>query len=449
MDRVLLVEDRENLREMLRAALSERFFVDPVGDAEAASAHLRAEPYDVVVTDVRLPGASGIDLLPLARERGCEVVVMTAYGAVPEAVAALKSGAYDYLQKPFEPELLMRVVGHAAERRRLIRRTQQLEHAVSAEQSGLIGDSPAMVAVRRMLEKVAASPAPVLLLGESGTGKEVAARELHRISQRGAFVAVNCGAIPENLLEAEMFGVAKGAFTGATADRPGLIEAAAGGTLFLDEIGDLPLSVQVKLNRVLEDGEYRRVGETETRRAQFRLVAATNVDLDAAAQSGRFRADLLFRLKVVTLRLPPLRERREDVAALAARFLVLAQAKLGTRAWRVAPEALSVLEAAEWRGNARELRHAVEHAAVVAEDDTIEVHHLPEELRAVAPTAVHGTYRAACERAADAAGHAYLVGLLTSLHGNVTKAAAEAGVERESLHRLLRRHRIDPGKFRG
>lgn len=450
MDRLLLVEDRENLRVMLAAALAEVFVVDAVADVESALRLIDEGPYDVVVTDVRLPGASGTDLLAAVRERGDapEVVMMTAYGAVPDAVAALRAGAYDYLVKPFEPDLLVRVSTRAAERHRLLRRTRELERAVTRTDGEFVGASVALENVRRMIDKVARSPIPVLLLGASGTGKEVVAREIHRVSARSSFVAVNCGAIPENLVESELFGVKRGAFTGANADRQGLVESASGGTLFLDEIGDLPLPTQVKLNRVLEEREFRRVGDTEVIRADFRLVAATHVDLEAAVAAGRFRQDLLFRLKVVTVRLPPLRERREDVAMLVARFLQLAAARLGTRAWRVSPEALSLLEAADWPGNARELRHAIEHAAVMADADTIDVEHLPDELRAAAPKARRGTYRAACEQAADLAGRTYLVDLLTELGGNVTRAALEAGVERESLHRLLRRHQIDPARFR-
>jgi two-component system response regulator AtoC len=435
---------------MLEAALRASFAVEAVADAETALALLDSAPFDVVVTDVRLPGASGRELLRTLRERDepPEVVLMTGYAAVPDAVDALRGGAYDYLVKPFEPDLLVRTVSRAAERHRLLRRTRELERAVSHTDGELVGASAAMEGVRRMIDKVARSPVPVLLLGESGTGKEVVARELHRVSGLGPIVVVNCGAIPEGLVEAELFGVRRGAFTGATADRRGLVEAAEGGTLFLDEIGDLPPPLQVKLNRVLEEGEFRRVGDHEVRRAGFRLVTATHVDLEAAVAAGRFRQDLLFRLKVVTLRLPPLRERREDVPLLAARFLQRASARLSTRAWRVSPEALAVLESAEWRGNARELRHAIEHGAVMAEGDTIEIEHLPDELRTAAPRAPHGTYRAACEQAADAAGRVYLVDLLTELRGNVTRAAMAAGVERESLHRLLRKHHLDPARYR-
>jgi DNA-binding NtrC family response regulator len=451
-DRLLLVEDRENLRNLLARSLATRFEVDDVGDGDAAveRLHTAGNAYAVVVTDVRLPGRDGTEVLREARtlDPPPEVVVMTAYAEVPAAVQALRSGAYDYLAKPFEPEDLLRTVLRAADRYALLRRTRELEALVTARDSGFIGRSAAAVEVRRWIERVGRVPAPVLLVGESGSGKEVAAREIHRISGKGAFVAVNCGAIPENLLEAELFGVAKGAFTGAAVDRPGLFEAADGGTLFLDEIGELPLSLQVKLNRVLEDGEVRRVGETATRHFDVRILAATHRDLDKMVAEGAFRQDLSYRLKVVQVRTPPLRERVEDISLLAARFLLLAGARYGTPARRLSSDALAALEAAPWPGNVRELRHALEHAAVVAEGDLVELHHLPEALRGVTLPVTPGSYRAACERAADAAGREFLLGLLRRVQGNVTRAAGEAGVERESMHRLLKRHGIDPARFR-
>lgn len=449
-ERLLLVEDREALRDMLQTALRPQFDVDAVADGAEALRRLADTAYAVVITDVRLPGATGPEVLAAARARSPapEVVLMTAFAAVPDAVAALKAGAYDYLAKPFEPDELVRVALRAAERHQLLRRTRELEAHLVENESDLVGVSASILEVKRLIERLGPLPVPILLTGESGTGKEVVARELHKKRGHGPFVAVNCGAIPEALLESEMFGVAKGAFTGAGAARAGLIESAAGGTLFLDEIGELPPSLQVKLNRVLEEGEFRRVGDTETRQANVRLIAATHRDLDAAVQQGQFRADLFFRLKVVQLRLAPLRERREDVALLAARFLHIATARYGTGARRLSPETLAALEAAPWPGNVRELRHAVEHAAVLADGDTIDVAHLPSELSAGAPAAVLGTYRAATERAAELAGRDYLTKLLTHVQGNVTKAAAEAGVERESLHRLLRKHGVDPARFR-
>ncbi|MFZ5481981.1 MAG: sigma-54-dependent transcriptional regulator [Myxococcota bacterium] len=448
--RLLLVEDRENLRHLLARTLSDTCEVTALADGEAALRAIEAEEWDVVVTDVRLPGADGNAVLAAARQREAppEVILMTAFADVPAAVAALKGGAYDYLAKPFEPEHLTRVVARATERHALLARTRLLEETLDSQQGGLIGRSPAIAEVRRLIDRVGPLPVPVLLTGESGTGKEVVARELHRVHGKGPFVAVNCGAIPHDLLEAELFGVVKGAFTGATADRPGLFEAASGGTLFLDEIGDLPLTLQVKLNRALEEGEVRRVGATAAREVDFRLVAATHRDLDRMVTEGTFRADLYFRLKVLQIQLPPLRDRVGDIPLLAARFLHLARARLGALPVRISPEALSSLESWTWPGNVRELRHTIEHAAVLAEGDEILPDHLPAELRGRKGASKGRTYRAAIERAQETAGRAYLVDLLQRLGGNVSRAAEEAGMERESLHRLLRRHGIDASRYR-
>lgn len=449
-ERLLLVEDRDNLRKLLARTLAERFDVDDVGDGALAIERLRSERYAVVVTDVRLPGADGHAILAAARavEPPPEVVLMTAYAELPAAVDALRAGAYDYVAKPFEPADLLRIASRAAERYGLVGRTRELEEMIGGQPNAFVGRSAAAMEVRRWIERVGRVPAPVLLLGESGTGKEVAAREIHRVHGKGELVALNCGAIPENLLESELFGVARGAYTGASADRPGLLESARGGTLLLDEIGDMPLPLQVKLNRVLEDGHVRRLGETGSRPFDARVVAATHRDLDKMVASGAFRQDLYFRLNVVQVRLPTLRERVDDIPLLATLFLKMAGARYGTRARRLSAEALAALEAAPWPGNVRELRHALEHAAVMAPEETVDVYHLPESVRGAVPQAAAGSYRAVCERASDAAGREYLLQLLRRMMGNVTHAAAEAGMERESMHRLLKRHAIDPARFR-
>lgn len=449
-DRLLLVEDRESLRGMLGRALAAEFDVDEIGDGSAALTRLATERYAVVVSDVRLPGVEGTTVLKEARrlDPAPEVVLMTAYAEVPAAVAALRAGAYDYLAKPFEPADLVRVARRAADRYRLVQRARSLEDALLAGQSALLGVSPTMEQVRRLVDRLGPLPVAVLVTGESGTGKEVVARELHRVGGRGPFVALNCGAIPENLLEAELFGVAKGAFTGAAADRRGLVEEAEGGVLFLDEIADLPLALQVKLNRLLEEGEYRRVGETRARRFSARVVAATHRSLDAMVEEGKFRSDLYYRLKVVEIRLPPLRDRPEDLPILAARFLHAAVARFGRPGLRLSPDALSVLERARWPGNVRELRHAIEHAAVMAEGEIVEPSDLPDSLGGSAHRGAPGSYRDAVEAAKDRAGRAYLLDLLARHDGNVTRACVEAGVERETLHRLLRRHDVDPARYR-
>lgn len=449
-ERILLAEDRDNLREVLCRALQRNFDVEAVGDGQTALARLREGNWSVVVSDIRMPGATGNEILAAARamERPPEVILMTAYADVPSAVAALKAGAYDYMAKPFEPDDLLRGVGRAAERHRLVHRARDLEAALGNTDSGFIGVSTAAQQVRRLIDRVGPMPIPVLITGETGTGKEVVARELHRRLGRGEFIAVNCGAIPENLLEVELFGVARGSFSGATMDRPGLLDFASGGTLFLDEIGDLPLSLQVKLNRVLEEGEYRRVGDPKARQVETRVISATHRDLEAMIAEGRFRQDLYFRLRLTTIHVPPLRERRDDLSLLAARFLHLAMARYGTAARRLSPDAIAVLEQATWPGNVRELRHFIEEAAVFCEGDTLDVVQLPHTTVGLSTEAPAGTWRAVQERAIDTAAREYLPALMRHMNGNVTKAAIEAGMERETLHRLLRRYQIEPARFR-
>ena len=450
-DRVLLAEDRENLRDVLLRALRREFDAEGAADGDEAISRLAEGGWSVVISDVRMPGALGTDVLAAARagERPPEVILMTAYADVPSAVAALKAGAYDYLAKPFEPDELLRVVRRAAERHRLVNRARDLEDALGAAESGFVGVSPVAQEVRRQLDRLGPMPVPVLITGETGTGKEVVARELHRLRGRGEFIAVNCAAIHEDHLETELFGVARGAYAVGAPERPGLFDLAQGGTLFLDEVGELPASLQVKLNRVLEEGEYRRVGEPRPRQLDTRLVSATHHDLDGLINDGRFRQDLYYRLRLATVTVPPLRLRRDDIPVLAARFLHLAMARYGTAARRLSPDAIGLLEAAPWPGNVREFRHVIEEAAVSCDGDTIDASQLPRALSDTPTVAPAGTWRAAQERAVDGAARDYFPLLMKRLGGNVTKAAIEAGMERETLHRLLRRYGVDPGRFRG
>lgn len=450
-DRVLLAEDRENLRDVLLRALSKEFDAEAVADGAEALVRVAEGGWTVVVSDVRMPGALGTDVLASARavDRPPEVVLMTAYADVPSAVAALKAGAYDYLAKPFEPDELLRVVRRAAERHRLVLRAQDLEDALGASESGFLGTSAAAQQVRRLTERLGEMPVPVLITGDTGAGKEVVARELHRLRGRGEFIAVNCAAIPETQLENELFGVARGAFGVGVPERPGLLDLAEGGTLFLDEIGDLAPSLQVKLNRVLEEGEFRRVGDPKARQVDMRLVSATHHDLESLIAAGKFRQDLYYRLRLATIHVPPLRERRDDIPQLAARFLHLAMARYGTAARRLSPDAVGLLEAAPWPGNVREFRHVIEEAAVACDGETIDASQLPRALSDAPTVAPAGTWRSAQERAIDLAAREYFPSLLKRLGGNVTKAAIEAGMERETLHRLLRRYNVDASRFRG
>jgi two-component system response regulator AtoC len=412
-----------------------------------------------------MPGADGFELLAAVKARApaTEVVMMTGYATVADAVRAMKQGAFDYLEKPFDPDAALAVVARAAEHARISAAARRAAAPGAADSfHALVGGSPRMREVYALLEKAAAVDATVLLLGETGTGKELAARAIHYHSDRRErrFVAVNCGALPGELVESELFGHARGAFTGAAAARPGLFEEARGGTLFLDEVGELPLAAQVKLNRVIQEKEIRRVGDNAAIAVDVRVVAATHRDLRAEVKAGRFREDLFYRLNVLSVALPPLRERPGDVPLLAAHFLEKHARALRRELGGFEPEALARLVQYRWPGNVRELENTVERAVAVASGPTIGPADLPPEVEGgadagatAAPGAPGGDlatlrYRDAVAGARDRVTREYLVALLTEFGGNVTRAAERAGMERESLHRLLRRHGLRSEDFK-
>jgi DNA-binding NtrC family response regulator len=397
--RVLVVDDEEPMRHVLELLLRrEGYEVTTADSGEAAVAQLQPDPVntapeiDVVLTDVRMPGMGGLGLVEwAARERpGLTVIVMSAFGSVAMAIDAMHRGAYDYISKPFKQDEVVLALRKAQERQRLRRENAALrarlrERLAETERLGaLLIHSAAMRRVARTVRKVAAYKTTVLVLGESGVGKELASRALHDHSPRreGPFVAVNCGAIPETLLESELFGHKKGAFTDATADKRGLFEEAHGGTLFLDEIGELPPPLQVKLLRALQEGEIRRVGDNRSIAVDVRVVAATSRDLAQRAEDGEFRQDLYYRLAVMPIELPPLRERKDDIPPLVEHFVAGTNARLGTRIEGVSPDALAVLLAYDWPGNVRELENTLEHAAVMSEGPWIGPDALPERARA-------------------------------------------------------------------
>ncbi|HET7342298.1 MAG TPA: sigma-54 dependent transcriptional regulator, partial [Methylomirabilota bacterium] len=392
--RVLVADDETNLRELIVRELARRGLeVEGVGDGEAALARLREDPYDVVVLDMKMPKKEGIEVLRELQEfpEHPQVIVMTGFQEVATAVEAMKLGAYDYLTKPTKIEELEILVRKAAEKGQLLRDNTALRaHAPGAGPfGGLVTRSPKMNEVLRMVERVAPTESSVLVLGESGTGKELVARAIHERSPRAErpFVPIHCGALPREVLESELFGHEKGAFTGAVNAKPGLIELADGGTLLLDEIGDMEPDSQVKLLRVLETGTFFRVGGTRPRRVDIRLVAATNRDLTAAMRSGAFREDLFYRINTITIQLPPLRERPEDVPLLAQHFLET-NATYGLK--RLSPAALAALEAYAWPGNVRELLHVIERGVILCKGDEITPADLPPEI-AGATTATGGT----------------------------------------------------------
>ncbi|MEQ1504760.1 MAG: sigma-54 dependent transcriptional regulator [Myxococcota bacterium] len=384
---VLVVDDDEANRVTMERILSrEGYRVVHADSGRAAMERLRDERVDLVLTDLKMPGMSGIDLLKAARkvDPDVEVVVMTAYGTVETAVEAMKEGAYDFVSKPLKRLELAGAVSKALEKRKLQVENRRLREQLAAIGEGeIVGRSDAMRALLDEVEQVAPSDATVLLTGESGTGKSRLARLLHRMSRRrdARFVALNCGAIPETLLESELFGYEKGAFTGAVARKEGRYDLAKGGTLFLDEITETKPAVQVRLLRVLQDGEYERVGGTETLTADVRAVAASNRDIRVEVAEGRFREDLFYRLNVIPLHVPPLRDHAEDVPLLAQHFLARFVTKNAKHLEGFTPEALEVLAAYRWPGNVRELENAVERAVVLCRGDRIGVEDLPVALR--------------------------------------------------------------------
>ena len=388
MRRVLVVDDEENIRLVLRTLLKKQGYqVATAESAEDALAQLESFDPDFVLADVRMNGMTGLELCAELKARAslATVILMSAYGSVDLAIEAMKAGAYDYISKPFKQDEVLLALTKAEERESLRRENRALKQAIRKEQTfhGILGRSEAIEKVFATIEKVADHKTTVLIQGESGTGKELVARALHDGSSRKdkPFVPVNCGAIPETLLESELFGHKKGAFTDAHADKKGLFAEANHGTLFLDEIGELPLSLQVKLLRVLQEGRVRPLGATRDHEVDVRVIAATVRDLRREVQENRFREDLYYRLNVLQLNVPPLRDRRDDIALLVEHFIERNNGRLGTKIRDVEPRARKLLFNYPWPGNVRELENTVERAVVLAEGDVITVADLPERMR--------------------------------------------------------------------
>jgi len=386
--RVLVVDDEENLRLVLRTLLRRHGYeVETAVSGEDALGMVDSFGPDVVLTDVRMPKMGGLDLLSTLKAKGNEatVIVMSAYGNMDQALEAMKAGAYDYVQKPFKPDEVVLALRKAEERELLRRENRALRDEIRKEHrfDDILAKSQKMLDIFRTISKIAEYKTTVLVAGESGVGKELVARAIHHRSSRrgGPFVAVNCGAIPENLLESELFGHKKGAFTDAVQDRRGLFEEADGGSLFLDEIGELPLSLQVKLLRVLEEEKIRRVGDVRDIKIDVRIITATHRDLPAETKAGRFREDLFYRLNVLPILVPPLRDRREDIPLLIDHFVARNNVRLGTSIRGLDTESRRLLFEYPWPGNVRELENTIERAMVLAEGDQIVAQDLPERLR--------------------------------------------------------------------
>ncbi|MBY0507889.1 MAG: sigma-54 dependent transcriptional regulator [Bryobacteraceae bacterium] len=435
-NRILIVDDEENIGRSLRMILEREGY--SVLLCHSAAAFQTAPKADLYLFDVRLPDGNGIDLLRALRQEGSSapVIMISGHGTIADAVEATRAGAFDFLEKPLARERVLLGVANALEQRSLREENQRLKEQIGAGPK-MVGSSPAFLQVLEQATLAARSDARVLLIGESGTGKELIAAHIHRESpfSHGAFVKVNCAAIPNDLIESELFGHEKGSFTGATALRRGKFELADGGTLFLDEVGDLHANSQAKLLRVLQEGEFHRVGGERPIQVQVRVLAATNRDLTEMVAQGKFREDLYYRLSVMPLRVPSLRERPSDIPAIAAYFLEEFCGRNNFRPKQVAPEVYDLLSAYHWPGNVRELRNIVERMAILSPGDAIDPAVVPLEVRA-APAA--STPRSALHEARDMAEREQILKALEAASWNVSQAARGLGMERTNLHKRMR-----------
>ncbi len=445
MPRVLVVDDDAISCELLGEVLQrDGLPVLRATDPLEALERVRHEPVDLAILDMRMPQMSGFELMRRLREQRQElpVIIMTAFGSIDTAVEAINSGAVDYVSKPMNVEEIRAAVHRVLERQHAARAPL----SPSAEEpAGMVGRTPAMVEVYKTIARVAPGLSTVLILGESGTGKELVARAIHRHSPRHTrpFVAVDCTSLTDTLLESELFGHVKGAFTGAVHDAPGLFTEADGGTLFLDEIGDMSQPLQAKLLRVLQEHQVRPVGGTQWRSVDVRVVAATNRDLAAAVGAGRFREDLYYRLKVVTIRLPALRERRDDIPLLVDHLVQRAAAQCGKPVAAVSAAALARLRDYDWPGNVRELSHVLERSVALAQDTVLGVDDLPPELSG-APARGLSADLVGDAPTLDELKQRYIRHVLERSGGNISRAAVILGLERRSLYRMLQRYGITP-----
>ena len=445
---MLVVDDDAVLRKLLSDQIARMGFdTAPAASGEEALAALSKSDFDVLLLDIRMPGLSGLETLREIRklEDAPEVIMLTADTSLGTGIEAMRLGAYDYLTKPATLDEIEAVVRKADEKRRLVRQNASLRDAVrqpsEEAQSALIFKSKALEDLVALAESAARADSTVVITGESGTGKDVLARFIHTRSSRAdsPVIAVNCAALPESLFESEFFGHERGAFTGATATKRGLIEAADGSTLFLDEVGEMPAQIQVKLLRFLEEGRFRRVGSTRDRESDVRVIAATNRNLSDDVQRGRFRADLFYRLNVISLHVPPLRQRREDIPALVEHFLAVFRERFNRPALDLSEEARRRLSAYDWPGNVRELRNAVERAAALAQGDTIEADQVLPPAPEQAPEGKSAEAGAA-PVTLDELERRHILRVLEEAGGNRERAAAILGISARTLYRKLREY---------
>jgi two-component system response regulator HydG len=445
---VLVIDDESGILDTLRILLKkEGFEVTVAQGGKAGLEAIKLGLHDIVLTDVRMPQVTGLDILQAAREQDpmTPVILMTAQASLQTAIGAVNAGAFYYIQKPFANDELVAILRRACEYRAVRVENKQLRTEIKRRDRGgisrPIGKARRFLDILRLAEQVAPTESTVLIQGESGTGKEVIARYLHNLSTRteGPFLSINCGALPENLLESELFGHVKGSFTGAVRDKQGLFAAARGGSFFLDEVGEMPAPLQVKLLRVLQEREAIPVGATEAIPVDVRILAATNRDLEEEARRGRFRSDLYYRLNVITIHLPPLRDRREDIILLIESFMQRLAAEHGAEPKALSADAMDAVMVYDWPGNVRELENALEHAFVLTRGDTIEPATLPERItkRRKEPLVAERSY---ANPTLDVIERAYIMYVLQTEGGNKTRAAEVLGIDPSTLYRKLSRY---------
>lgn len=448
MEAVLIVDDEDSIRKALSILLKRNGFraAEATNGLEALEM-MANSPYDLVIADLNMPEMGGIDLLKRVKEDygDTEVIILTAYGAIQSAVEAIKLGAYDYLTKPIEPKDIMIKVRNAIERRRLAMEVRHLKRALrdSFSKKTIMGQSPAIVKLLEFIDQVSATDSTVLICGETGTGKELVARAIHGGSRRREmpFIPINCGALPESLLEAELFGYEKGAFTGALASKKGLFEEADRGTIFLDEISATSPATQVKLLRVLQEQEIRRVGSNKTVKIDVKVIGATNQELPRLVREGKFREDLYYRLNVISIEVPPLRGRKEDLPLLVEHFLKEFSNKENGTLKRLSPEAMKAIYEYDWPGNVRELRNILERATVLSKTPIIEHHDLPQEIQIGPPPR-----RAATTGRSGLKGmeKEYIERLLNDNAWNYSKTSRELGIARNTLLKKIEEYGLTP-----
>ena len=446
---LLVVDDESGILDTLRILLrNEGFEVTTAQGGKAGLEQIRSGTHDIILSDVRMPQVSGLDILNAAREQDpmTPVILMTAQASLQSAISAVNSGAFYYIQKPFSNDELVAILRRACEYRAVKVENTQLKQEIRRREKAPaiarpIGKSKRFLDVLKLAEHVAPTDSTVLIQGESGTGKEVIARYIHNLSSRndGPFMSINCGALPENLLESELFGHVKGSFTGAVRDKQGLFAAARGGSFFLDEVGEMPASLQVKLLRVLQEREAIPVGATEAIPVDVRIIAATNRDLEEEIRRGNFRSDLFYRLNVIAVNLPPLRERRDDLLLLIEALLGNLATETGSEPKALASEALDAVMVYEWPGNVRELDNALEHAVVLTRGNLIEASSLPERItkRRKEPLVAERSYR---NPTLEVIERAYIMWVLQAEGGNKTRAAEVLGIDPSTLYRKLSRY---------